>query len=428
MKRESFLEEIAAKIYRKHGQLEEVTLVFPNRRAILYFRKHLSDLLDKPAFPPRLLTIEDFIAGFSTRRIPDKLELVYQLYKVYQQVHRSPEDEEDGPGGLEQFYFWGEMLLRDFDEIDKYMVDADLLFKDLTHLKDLDSNFDFLTDEQREFLRNFWSNFDVDKSVNKKKFLYMWNKLPEVYRRFGEALKSQGLAYEGMLHREVANTLGRDQSKKQGKTSLYFAGFNALTPVEEKILSWAVQQGASIFWDIDAYYVNNVSQEAGKFLREYQGHPVFKTTFPEDIPSHPLLRGNSQENQEPRIKILGAAQPIGQVKLMAHVLQEELSAGMKPEETLIVLPDEKLLLPVLHGIAGSVDTMNVTMGFPLGSTPLFNFIELLLDLQITRRDDHFNHQQVLAVLGHPYVVAANAIAANAKRKEIVKHNWVHIPG
>ena len=426
MKRASFLEEIAAKIYGKHPRLEEVTIVFPNRRAIIYFRKHLSDLLDKPAFPPRLLTIEDFIAGFSSLRVPDKLELVYQLYKVYQQVHRSSEDEENDPGGLEQFYFWGDMLLRDFDEIDKYMVDADLLFKDLSHLKDLDSNFDFLTEEQREFLRNFWGNFDVDKSLNKKKFLYMWKKLPEVYRVFGETLRNQRLAYEGMIHREVAVSLERDQEKKSDQTKLYFAGFNALTRAEERILSWAVLRGASVFWDLDAYYVNNVSQEAGKFFRQYQEHPAFRTTFPADIPSHTLLRG-SQDNDEPRIRIFSAAQPIGQAKVMAHMLKEELAAGMKPEETIVVLPDEKLLLPVLHGIAGSVDTMNVTMGFPLSSTPLFNFIELLLDLQITRRHDHFNHQQVLAVLGHPYVVAANAVAANAKRKEIVKHNWVHIP-
>ncbi|MFZ6012623.1 MAG: PD-(D/E)XK nuclease family protein [Bacteroidota bacterium] len=130
---------------------------------------------------------------------------------------------------------------------------------------------------------------------------------------------------------------------------------------------------------------------------------------------------------ETRIKIFGAAQPIGQSKVMSQVLQENLMKGMSPEETLIVLPDEKLLLPVLHGVSSSVEKLNVTMGFPLASTPMFNFIELLADLQLNYKNDHFNHRQALAVLGHPYVVAADPVSSHNKRKEILRHNWVHIP-
>lgn len=425
----TFLEELAEKVYKQHPILDEVTMVFPNRRAILYFRKHLSALLEKPVFSPRLLTVEDFFGNFSSLKIPDKLELIYQLYKVYNGVLH-PMAEEDR-GGVDQFYFWGDMLLRDFDEIDKYHINAVQLFKDLSHLKELDSSFDFLTEEQKEFLISFWGNFDENHSANKRKFLHLWRQLPEVYTAFKKELRLQGMAYEGMLHRDIAEQLlgGKLDIPFKNVKSIKFAGFNALTIAEEKIISFFVEQGAEVYWDMDDYYVNNDAQEAGKFLREYQQHPVLKSTFPQEIPSHGLFKKYYADGDQKRhpVKIFGAAQPIGQAKLMAQVLKEEIAKGIKPEETLVVLPDEKLLLPVLHGISESVEKLNVTMGFPLSSTPLFNFVELLMDLQISRKQDHFNHRPVLALLGHPYVVAADAPSSNAKRKEILKHNWVHIP-
>ncbi|HEY0653208.1 MAG TPA: PD-(D/E)XK nuclease family protein [Chryseosolibacter sp.] len=417
----TFLEELAEKVFKNFPVLEEVTLVFPNRRASLYFRKHLGMLLSKPAFSPRLITIEDFISSFSAFKVPDKLELIYELHAVYQQLVNRSDDGESSAEGIDEFYFWGDMLLRDFDEIDKYLVDATQLFKDLSHQKELDSSFDFLTEEQREFLRNFWSNFDEAETANKKKFLFVWRRLAEVYGQFKNELAKKGLAFEGMLHRDVAGRL--ETLSFADPTKLVFAGFNALTAAEEKILSHFVDKGAVVHWDMDTYYVNNVAQEAGKFFREYQEHKTLRKTFHDDIPSH---FAKKIVDKQP-IHLYGAPQPIGQVKLMAQILNEAIGKGMKPEETLIVLPDEKLLLPVLHSISTGIEKLNVTMGFPLSSTPVFNFIELIVDLQINRKGDHFNHRQVLALLGHPYVVAADAGSSQAKRKEILKNNWVHIP-
>lgn len=416
----TFLQEVAEKIYRQHPQPGDVTVIFPNRRAALYFRKYFSQLINKPVFSPKLVTIEDFISSFSTLRVPDNLELIYELFKVAKAKGAFGNDED----GIDQFYFWGDMLLRDFDEIDRYMVDAVHLFKDLSHQKDLDSSFDFLTDEQREFLKSFWSNFDVQDTANKRKFLYLWRRLPEVYLQFKDELLRKGMAYEGMVHRQVAEKLLSSRIQIDAIASrVHFAGFNALTTAEEKIISSFVDGGASVHWDLDEYYVNNVAQEAGKFFRSYQEHPSMKKTFATDIPAN-----FSRMIRERRsIKLYGAAQPIGQAKLMAQLLNDEFKKGLVPEETLLVLPDEKLLLPVLHGVSAGFEKLNVTMGFPLASTPLFNFIELAIELQLQRKGDHFNHRQVLAILGHPYVVAADAASANAKRKEILKANWVHIP-
>lgn len=435
-----FLFEIAEQTVKQHPVFDGLTFVFPNRRAILYFRKYLGVLLTRPAFSPRLITIEDFITGQSRWEIPDKLELIHRLYKVYYDVVR-PSGASEASTGVEpfdQFYFWGDMLLRDFDEADKYMIDAEHLFKDLSHQKELDSSFDFLTEQQRQFLRDFWGAFDEELSPNKKKFLKVWKQLPEVYRMFRHHLQEQDLAYEGMLHRQVAEEIKKgeikfsDQASKEA--SVKFIGFNALTFAEEVIITELIAKGiATAHWDVDAYYLNNTIQEAGFFFRKYQQHPVLGKTFPSDIPSNFSGRAAAMPDvgktgtDDRTIRIFSAAQSIGQTKLMAQVLKELLDRGADPEDTIIVLPDEKLLIPVLHGVAGTVDKLNVTMGFPLSSTPLFNLVELLIELQVNTRDKHFNHRQVLAILSHPYVVAADAGMASAKSKEILIHNWIHIP-
>ncbi len=407
-----FLLELAEEIIKIHPHLEEITFVFPNRRAQLYFRKHLSSLLDKPTFAPRLLTIEDFIGNFSNWTVPDKLELIHRLYKSYYDVLGRQKADLSSPEPFDQFYFWGEMLLRDFDEVDKYMVNADQLFRDLSNQKELDSSFDFLTEEQIKFLKSFWGNFDEDLTANKEKFLHVWRQLAEVYHTFHNDLKADGLAYEGMLHRAVA-----EQEIKAGKGKVIFAGFNALTVVEERIIAALVKRGeAEVYWDVDAHYFNNTIQEAGFFFRQYQQHPVLGKTFSGNIPAH--------FNSKKSVQIIGAAQHVGQAKIMTELLTEQLKHGIDPEDTLIVLPDEKLLLPVLHGISGAVEKLNVTMGFPLASTPMFNLIEFLIELQTNRRDDYFNHRQVLAILGHPYVVAIDPSYANHRRKEIIENNRI----
>jgi CRISPR/Cas system-associated exonuclease Cas4 (RecB family) len=410
----SFLLELAEKISGTKLPLSMHTLVFPNRRAALYFRKHLSSLLRKPSFAPRLITIEDFIGQFSSFIVPDKLALIHRLHKTYQDVVKTEES-------FDQFYFWGEMLLRDFEEVDKYMINATQLFKDLSQQKEIDSSFDFLTPEQLEFLKTFWDHFDENPSNNKKRFLHVWRQLPEVYSLFRDNLSADNYAYEGMLHRYVAEGLKNGNIKPDyAEVKLHFAGFNALTKTEEEIISFFVREyNAEVHWDHDAYYVNNNTQEAGMFFREYQEHPVLGKTFSSDIPSNFKAKKT--------VEVLGAAQNVGQAKLMSQVLQDHLLKGMIPEETLIVLPDEKLMLPVLHGISASVETLNVTMGFPLSSTPLFNLIELLIELQINKRIDEFNHRQILAIIGHPYVVSADAKSSNEKRKDINKHNRVYVP-
>lgn len=414
---ESFLQEIARKIYQEHPQPDVLTIVFPNRRAALYFRKHLSEIISKPVFAPNLITIEDFISGFSTLKVLDKLDLVHRLHAAYREVMGDiPSSRNES---FDQFYFWGDMLLRDFDELDKYMVNASGLFKDLRNLKEIETGFDYLSEEQRQFLFEFWKSFGENITENKKKFIAVWSKLFNLYETFKKQLEAEGFAYDGMLHRSVSETISSEVAKKYNAAHLVFAGFNALTKAEEIILSFFADNGSRFYWDGDEYYVNNENQEAGVFFREYQRHVSLKKTFPDSFPA------NLRQNKE--VNLYGSAQPSGQVKLMSQVLSEAFAKGMKSEETLIVLPDEKLLMPVLYAIPALTEKLNVTMGYSLSNTPFYGLIELLVDLQIGKRKGHFNHRPVMALLGHPYLVAAGTAEANAKRKEILQHNWIHIP-
>lgn len=406
-----FLKEVAESALKRNPTLADVTFVFPNRRAALFFRKYLSEGLTKPVFSPGLITIEEFFKAHTMKTVPDKLQLVHELYKAYQQII-------PGEEAFDKFYYWGEMLLRDFDELDKYLVDADLLFKDLSSQKELDANLDYFTEEQQEFLKTFWAGFEEFTSDHKQKFLFLWQKLITVYHKFEEQLVSKNWGYEGMLQREVAEQITTNKILLKGKYE--FVGFNALTRVEEKLISHLVTEGNTIIhWDLDQYYLHDQKQEAGRFFREYQQHSVLGKTFPSDIPSNLSSITSIQQ--------VGAVQKVGQAKLLAEFLANGFAEGMKPEETLVILPDEKMMLPVLYGIPDSVEKFNVTMGFPLSSTPMFNLIELMVEMQIAASEEGFNHRQVLAILGHPYLVGIDAAVANRKRKDILKKNWVCIP-
>ncbi|HTH57822.1 MAG TPA: PD-(D/E)XK nuclease family protein [Cyclobacteriaceae bacterium] len=414
----AFLFELAEEIHHAEVDLSRLTVVFPNRRAALYFRKYLGDIITKPVFPPKLVTFEDFVSGHSSLRVPDKLELVYRLYQCYNDLMNTDSE------SFDQFFMWGEMLLRDFDEADRYLIDAKVLFADLSHLKEMDSGLDYLTDEQRKFLENFWLGFDADQSANKKKFIDVWRKLYPLYAEFNKTLLADGLAYEGRLHRMVAEEITTAKIKwpmeASGTKQLWFAGFNALTSAEEKIISYLVDQGvATARWDSDQYYINDERQEAGIFLRQYKQQSSLGKTFSADVPNH--FKANKS------ISTISAAQPMGQVKAMAQILAQELARGMKPEETVIILPDEKMLMPVLHSIAPVAEKFNVTMGFPLASSPVFNLVELLVELQISIRKSHFNFSAVQSVLSHPYITAADPASVQGKLKEMIRHNWVAVP-
>src|SRR5690606_16272851 len=176
---------------------QDVTVVFPNRRAGLFFRKHLSKLLQKPVWAPQILNIDEFVKSLSGLQSADHLTLLFLLFDSYKKV--SPVKD-----SFDQFYYWGEMLLRDFNEIDKYLINAEDLFRDLKNQKDLENQFAYLTEEQLKVIKQFWTSFDAKPSRHQEDFLQVWHILAKVYATFKQQLVENGMGYDGLIFREVA--------------------------------------------------------------------------------------------------------------------------------------------------------------------------------------------------------------------------------
>jgi CRISPR/Cas system-associated exonuclease Cas4 (RecB family) len=406
----SFLQDIADVVKRDYPDWDRLQIVFPNRRAALYFKEELAKDLTTPKWCPTILTIEELIDSYSFLEEVDKLTSIVKLYQAFKKVTGSTEK-------IDQFYYWGEMLLRDFDELDKYMVNAEFLFRDISNLKEVDQYFDYLTEEQRVFLKNFWQSVEFSTEETRNRFLSLWKNLYPVYKEFQESLLKDGTAYAGMIHRLVAEGLVAQTAPTSEKKTI-FAGFNALTTAEEKIVCWFVEnQSATVFWDEDEFYVSSEHREAGAFFRLYRKHPVLGKTFNERPASH--LSSRKQ------ISIYGVPQKAGQSKLLAQQLSDDKTFN-KEGSHVIVLPDESLLMPLLYSLPLSISSINVTMGFPLVSTPFFSLIDFLFDLHRTKRKDEFYFKGVMAVLSHPYVNALAVAEVSELKTFITKHNQVYL--
>lgn len=178
----SFLQEVAADLYDRYGGgVSSLHILFPTRRARHFFVEALSQLTDRPVWQPHWLTIDDLMQEISGLRAGERIRLIAELYKIYSRYHKEPFD---------KFYFWGEMLLNDFDTIDKYRVDAVHLFRNLYDLKELETDISYLTPEQEEIIRRFWANFSEDTALSeeKRRFLEIWRTLADIYHAYRERL------------------------------------------------------------------------------------------------------------------------------------------------------------------------------------------------------------------------------------------------
>ena len=201
-----FLKYIADKIIEENGNdLSDICLLFPNRRSGLFFSFYLSTKIETPVWSPEITTINDFIKKQSALELSDDLSLIFPLYDVFKKIVKSQ-------GGFDEFYYWGEMLLKDFDNIDKYLIPHEELFFNLKSLKEIEDSFSFLDEEQLKIIKSFWENFKPEKfSVHKKNFTNIWSGLSDIYYSFKEKIKKENLAYEGMIYKDVVEDLQKKQ-------------------------------------------------------------------------------------------------------------------------------------------------------------------------------------------------------------------------
>jgi CRISPR/Cas system-associated exonuclease Cas4 (RecB family) len=392
-------------------------MVFPNRRAGLFFSKFLNEMLDKPMWAPKVYTISEFFRSLSTYQIEDNLGLLFRLYKIYIQKLEVSES-------FDEFYHWGEMLLGDFDDLDKYRVNAKHLFQNLAEEKEIDNLFDYLTEEQVEAIQVFWSAFRPEKySQHQKEFVNLWEKLFTIYSDLRNELKSEGPAYEGMAARNLVEDL-ENKKIQIDEERVIFVGFNALNRCEiDLFMALKNMDKADFYWDYDESYVENKHHEAGLFLRDnLKRFPAPETN----------INFNNIEKNSANVEFVSLSSEVGQAKY-AHAIVEEFcrEEGNVLEETAIVLADEELLLPVLHSIPKSIDNVNVTMGYPAKNTPVASLLRLVIDLQKSARKKgntyEFHHKQVLALLNHQYLNSVNPELAYKLTQEILRTNKIKVP-
>ncbi|QSE97029.1 PD-(D/E)XK nuclease family protein [Fulvivirga lutea] len=416
-KHKTFIAEIAEKVKAENEALEDVIVIFPNRRAGLFFRKELAKLIDQPVFMPEVFSLEDYLMQYSDLEKIETLEAIFELYEVYKEVQNKNET-------FDRFFFWGEMILRDFEEIDQYMVDTKHLFTGIKTQKELDEAFYFLDEEDKAIIQSFWSSFLPDTTQTQKLFLETWRILLPLYEGFKQRLRQQGRGFGGMIYRDIAERLEEEKIKTNYK--VYFAGFNALTKTEEVIFKYFVREcNAEIVWDVDAYYFSSPQQEAGTFLRAYAKDTLLGRSFPKEAPE--LIASEKQ------MTATGVSLEVGQAK----ALGEELARIAKepdfdPSKTVVVLPQEHMMFPVLHSIPDEIEKVNITMGYPLKDTSVYSLLESALDLQRLRKESQikgvsFYHRPVQELLLHPLLHSLEEEKALELLGEIKGKNRIMLP-
>ena len=417
---DTFLKHIAQDLYSRYNdKISDLCIVFPNRRASLYFKKYLSELTEKPMWSPTTITINELMEEISGLSVADNIKLLFELYTIYKIIKKSEESFDD-------FYYWGEMMLNDFDDIDKYLVNPEDLFKNLKSLKSIQDQFTYLSDEQIEAIKQFWQSFDPEKhSSHQDDFISIWNVLLNIYQSFNKRLNELGIAYEGMIYRNVTNKLKGNDIIGLTHQKYVFAGFNALNNCEKKLFNYLQNNKmADFYWDYDESYINNPYHEAGFFLRENISEFKAPVSFSSQNVFNSLL-------QEKNIEIISVPSDIGQTKVITKILQESTVNHIdSPNKTAIVLADEDLLVPILHSVPDSIDNVNITMGYPVNNTPIYSLLEHLIDLQknakATKTETRFYYKNVLAVLSHQYVNSQFQEEANQLIQFIKTNNKIVI--
>ncbi|MCI4669739.1 MAG: PD-(D/E)XK nuclease family protein [Bacteroidia bacterium] len=436
----TFLEQIVGELKQEFGKnISNICIVVPTRRAVVFLRNALAKTYRQTLWAPRMISIQDFVRELSGWDFPEMLPLVFELYQVY--LRRKRQDDPTWYEPFERFYAWGEMLVKDFDEIDKYYVNAEKLFTNIKDLKEIDNFFQF-SPEELEHIKRFWTALrgkNEDLTEVQEEFLRIWQILNDIYEGFKQQLASRHQAFDGMAYRFLVDRI------QEGRLNIpydqvIFAGFNALSRSEELIMeSLLKEKKAIVYWDVDRTYftppgekkasqksysdVNHIAgEEPGKFIKEY--HSKWK-----DLESRLIYHDMTAREKD--IYITGVALQVGQARYLGQQLQALQLEESQPHDHAIVLADEQMLFPVLYSLPSELESLNITMGFPLKQTNIFHLIMSVLRLLRTLKFDAFQqlvftHQEVLTILNNPYIKAQKPELSLKVQREINEKNLVFV--
>ena len=400
-----FLKQVAA--HYLAADIEGTCFVFPNRRSAVFFRKYLGDLLreggaDRPMHAPQSLTINDFFYQVQGGEVTDRIRLLLELYESYKVVYPKAEP-------LDEFVFWGEVILADFGDVDKFLVDPEDLFTDVADFKDIQDDYSHLSDVQREAILHFVDHFrdrngrltvrlDTDDVTVKARFLQVWNILYPLYQDFRRRLRAKGMAYEGMVYRDLAERLKGGEAVADVLAAVFpqarryvFVGLNALNECEKAVLRRLRDAGLAEFcWDYVSDAVRDPRNKSSVFMRENV------RDFPNAFPVDPDGLG------KPSFHVVSVPSSVGQAKLAPEILSR--CGTENPVETAFILPDENLLMPLLNSIPPAYDSINVTMGCPLTGGAVYSLISSVAAMQQRLREKggvwHYYHREVRSIFSN----------------------------
>lgn len=397
---ETFLQEKMAHIYQAHTEnLSQVTIIIPNKRAAVYIQKYLVDLIEKPFFAPKIITINEWIDQYTDERIVSQTELLFLLYSIHLEIEKQDAE------SFNDFIKWGKIILSDFDEIDRYMVLPKLIFRDLRNLKEIE-NWSFLADEL---------------SAGQEKYLTLWDKLPRYYDLLQQELKKRGIIYQGAAYKKFYDTLLAKGCGHLDAIHYYFIGFNALSVSEEEIMYYLMKEKCgTVYFDVDESYFENPEHEAAHFYRQILMRWATKKEVGNEFNAHPK-----------RIKIIETAQQIAQTKIAGSIVEELLDQGFDLNQTAIVLADESLLIPLSRSLPAKIEKANITMGYPIRFSHLKGLVDIVFELQFNFQkfnSDRIYHKSLMNYLDHPYLVEliGDAEKINAFEMDMIRKNKIFI--
>lgn len=401
----AFLKSVAEYIHLHHkDKVDEVCVVLPNKRGALFLKKYLAEVFGKNIWLPHIISIEDLIHLLSGLEVAEEVDLVCLLYESYAACYGAEAE------SFESFAKWGQLILQDFNEIDRFLADPAQLYDNLQHIKTIEN----------------WSLGQEELSEFQTRYLHFMASLGPIYKHYTAVLKSKKWAYQGLAYREAVSHLADSDVFNRHHTYL-FCGFNAFNAAEIKIIQTFLQrQKAELLWDADTYYLNDTAQEAGSFLRQNQKHfPVKNWQFVGDHFKLPK-----------QVSVLSVPKQIGQARVVKQHLEHLLAEGYSADKIAIVLANEKMLWPVLNQLPEAVKHVNITMSYPLQYTACYELIDLLIQLQVNfakqqRPDKIIYHKDLLALLRHPLfqtlaVAAGQSFDWNGAIKLIHRRNLAFV--
>lgn len=422
-----FLRQVAA-AFVADGNLG-CRFVLPNRRSVKFFQKFLGQEYGKkwgkPMFSPQIGTINELFVELADLLPADSVELLYILYKEYISIKykETGYDPSRGKDTFDEFVHWGDVILKDFNDIDKYLVEARQLFTNIRDLKEIESDFSYLSKRQFDAVKSFWKNYLKGGTLSSKKELFssIWGIMYELYTKFNAALEAKGLGYEGQIYRKVAQHVEHLNFDKK----IVFIGFNAPNMCERRVMQYLRDSGkGDFYWDFYGPMLTDKSNGASTII----------SSLVKEFPSVYTLEGGALDGQEQNFNVYASPSGTGQAFVVADILNRLFpSEEVNDEEafsTAIVLPDEKLLMPVLNSIPHKFKSINVTMGYPIAATSLASFMDLLKQLQQDKKMKGgkwmFYHKPLLDILSHEYAKKLCGEKAMEIKMKILGGNMIYI--